>query len=405
VGFRLTTIQTHLCWLVSVSIITTLVMLAMSPAAVTAQDATPSTPDTILPVEGVNESSEVPGDETFTDVGTAPNTESVEPEAPDASSLDGTGSEIGSPGTAAIEPREDETGATDPVPDTSKAPVSGNSESAQVPATLVNTDAIAMADGVTEWILAPGVRQSLSLHYDVTTPRAATTIHARLVDEAGNSPAGWLLGSGDSDDIQITDTMALLPGSSFNALLSVTAPDTSEALPSVSLLVWSETTSDRGPEPGIDRQVLATFMVAVAEEPASSPAAPMVAEPELTVAPLDFGVLTWNGESWGSTQAATTVTIARSGDTGPVGYDIQVEMIGDVPGFRPMLTGVSTSDDNITLLATSGDPNTGPLSVAHVAADFTGTTDLLLTFTSTPTNDAPPGTQHLEMKVTSMPAP
>jgi|GEM_PF-5633635 len=268
-----------------------------------------------------------------------------------------------------------------------------------------NTDTLSLNGTASAISLQSGASQSVSLLYLVTTPRNSTTIHALLIDDTGETPKGWSLDPDGAGETLTIDTTALLPGASFTTLFIVTAPTTPEETSAVSLMVWSETASDRGLEPGIGRQMLTYFTNPVSIQPASTPVTRTAVEPELTATPLDFGVMTWNGESWGSAKATTKVAITSQGEADLTAYDIQVELVGDVPGFRPLLTGVSASDDNVTLLATSGDPNVGPLSVARLSTDFNGTADLLLTFTLTPIDAAPFGTQHLIMSVTTMPAP
>lgn len=372
-------------------------LVLLTPFHGVAQEATPPVPEPTslmgVPAEPIDTQTE----SASTDVGTDPHLDPPGPEPTEPLALaddDVTAANTDEAEPATTDPEVLETAPLESDPGGAGTPAPQNGANVQESVVWVNTDTITLPEGVTNFTLAPGASKTVSFTYAVTTPRQGTSVQAELVDESGTTPDGWLLSPSGMSDVS-----ALEPGTTFTTTVSVTAPDVPEAAQTVSLLIRSETTSDRGLEPGIDRQLLVTVTVTITEQPFSSPVAPNVVEPELTVQPLDFGVLTWKGELWGSAQATTTVTITHQSETGPGAYDIQLELTGDIPGFRPTLMGVSSPDEDITLLVTSGDPNDGPLAVARIPAGFTGTAELVLTFTVTPNADVSVGSHHLEMKV------
>ena len=133
----------------------------------------------------------------------------------------------------------------------------------------------------------------------------------------------------------------------------------------------------------------------------ASPTSEAVA-PSVEIAPLDFGTLTWDGTSWGTAQASTTATISRDGCGDQGTFDVQIQVFSGTPGLRPTLTDASSSNAYITTVEVSGDPNSGPVTIARVPGGFSGTAQVQLDFVLTPDDDAPVGEQTMTIEVTTV---
>ena len=133
----------------------------------------------------------------------------------------------------------------------------------------------------------------------------------------------------------------------------------------------------------------------------ASPASEAVA-PSVEIAPLDFGTLTWDGASWGTAQASTTATISRDGCGDQGTFDVQIQVFSGTPGLRPTLTDISSSNADISAVEVSGDPNSGPVTIARVPGGFSGTAQVQLDFVLTPDDDAPVGEQTMTIEVTTV---
>ena len=133
--------------------------------------------------------------------------------------------------------------------------------------------------------------------------------------------------------------------------------------------------------------------------------APEPVAPSVSIAPLDFGTLTWNGESWGTAEASTTLTISRDGCGDLGAYDIQIQMHGDTPGFNPVFIGGASANPDIEILETKSDLNAVPATVARATSSFTGTAEITLEFQLTPGSDVMVGPHQKEISVTMINAP
>lgn len=168
------------------------------------------------------------------------------------------------------------------------------------PAIAVSADSVQL-DGEPIQSIGAGDSIAISLIYNVTTPRASTTVHAALVDDAGDVVDGWTLETDATED-----TSALEPDTSFTTSFMVTAPEFVEIPHAVSFQLWSDVWTDAGFETGIEVQNVATI---TAEATPAHPAISCEAEGEgtytytCTVAPdradVTGGSLTISGsEGW-----------------------------------------------------------------------------------------------------------
>lgn len=129
---------------------------------------------------------------------------------------------------------------------------------------IINTDTVHL-DGESVRTVESGDQVTISLTYEVTTPRQGTAVYARLVDANGATPEGWTL-----ENPTPANHEALGPGSWFTTTWTVTSPAFVEAPHSVSLQFWSVATTADGEEAGVERQDVATIEVA------ATPAAPVI---------------------------------------------------------------------------------------------------------------------------------
>jgi len=126
--------------------------------------------------------------------------------------------------------------------------------------------------------------------------------------------------------------------------------------------------------------------------------------PAVGIAPLDFGTMRWDGSSWTSATASTTVEISQNDCGDPNAYDIRIEIVGSIPGFTPQLVGVSTSSE-VAVVGAYGDPNSSPLTIAHIDPDFTGSATIELIFQLNPGDELQAGTHFTQIVVTAIKSP
>jgi|GEM_PF-3823576 len=126
--------------------------------------------------------------------------------------------------------------------------------------------------------------------------------------------------------------------------------------------------------------------------------------PIVSIAPLDFGTMRWDGSSWTSANASTMVTISQHECGDPSAYDIRIEIVGSIPGFTPQLINVSTSSE-IAVAGAYGDPNSTPVTVAQIDPNFTGSATIELIFQLNPGDELQAGTHFTQIVVTAIQSP
>lgn len=175
---------------------------------------------------------------------------------------------------------------------------SASAADGESPVVWVNTDAITLVDGITEFTLDPGASQTIALRYAVTTPRTSTTIHAALIEASD----GWTLSTPnlvDDDPSPLaaswTERSTVNSETAFLLPLVLTAPATVSNTHTVSLRVWSTVTGTNGEEVGVAQSgspILTATAVAptpiLAYSPSATPACTTVDDVPNEIAHGDF---------------------------------------------------------------------------------------------------------------------
>lgn len=127
--------------------------------------------------------------------------------------------------------------------------------------------------------------------------------------------------------------------------------------------------------------------------------------PSVSMQALDFGVLRWDGSSWGSSEADSTVVVSREGCGDLGAFDVYLEVVEAAPGLEPVLISARTSGTGIVPGTSASSLSNGPVPIAHATSDFTGVGEIVLGFYLEPGLDAQVGTHQIEIRVTTTRAP
>jgi hypothetical protein len=140
-----------------------------------------------------------------------------------------------------------------PTPTATPAPPAPTLEPTITPPLMPNTDSLVPVTVAQSVSLAPGGTHIFAFTYLVTTPRTGTSLHVELRHADGMPATGWLIdaqagnSAGSSGGaIDLADTTAVMPASTFGITLAITAPGQTEAQNIVSLHIRSTVTTERG---------------------------------------------------------------------------------------------------------------------------------------------------------------
>ena len=121
---------------------------------------------------------------------------------------------------------------------------------------------------------------------------------------------------------------------------------------------------------------------------------PNLAAPEVSMSAVDFGTLKWDGKSWGSARATSTITVTNPDPCGiSQAHSIDLHISADEPGMQPSLVSVEAGRD---ITVTEG----GGTSIATIPAGFSGSTTIEVEFELAPTVDTPVGDHTFGFEVT-----
>lgn len=125
----------------------------------------------------------------------------------------------------------------------------------------------------------------------------------------------------------------------------------------------------------------------------------------ISMQPVDFGSLQWDGKSWGTAYATTTVTVSNESPC-PTSQShlIQVEVIASNPGMTPVISSVSMPGSVLTAVAKS-DEKAATVGVASVPAGFEGTAEVRIDLVLTPAPEVDPGSHTFNFQAAVVPAP
>jgi hypothetical protein len=364
----------------------------------------------------------------------------------------------------------------------------------------VNTDT-ALVEGAPVATLGSAEQAIMTVVYNVTTYRTGTALRAYIADESGNVAEGWTVTAVATGTESVTDSGALVPGSTFRQAFTVTSPAYVHADQAVTLRLSSTATNPLGVTPVLDGHIIATFdadatpaaptlacdtvdsqinckldadrsdvtsatisisapagwsfvvngqsvtsdasltlgadgtvpesftitpsydggcpdadaslaasmrmpisyanVDAVSLETALELPAPVFSPmpPLVSIDPVQFGEIRWNGDAWETVNASTIATIRQEGCGIAGAYDVQVQVLGAAPGVQPVIVGTSSGYEGISGSASPVDPNGAPVTVAHIESGFSGTGTLTIHFALSPTSDAVPGTHTMTIGI------
>lgn len=126
---------------------------------------------------------------------------------------------------------------------------------------------------------------------------------------------------------------------------------------------------------------------------------PNTETPVASMTPVDFGSLEWDGESWGTATATSTITVTNNEPCATSQANtIQLQINASDPGMTPMLVSVDTDQSGFTAIEGDG-------TIARIPAGFSGSATLNVEFELTPPNDVFEGdyTFGFEVTVTAVP--
>ena len=121
--------------------------------------------------------------------------------------------------------------------------------------------------------------------------------------------------------------------------------------------------------------------------------------PSVTLSgPIDFGPLTWDGTSYGSSIRSVTATINREGACGGE-YNINLSVESVSAGIDPRLTGAEKEGNGLSLVSQASDSTAAPVTVARIDPTFTGQGTVDIELTLEPGSEADPGTHNMTIHV------
>lgn len=125
----------------------------------------------------------------------------------------------------------------------------------------------------------------------------------------------------------------------------------------------------------------------------------------ISMQPVDFGSLQWDGKSWGTAYATSTVTVSNESPCSTSqSHLIKVEVNASNPGMTPVISSVSMPGSVLTAVAKS-DEKAATVGVASVPAGFEGTAEVRVEFVLTPAPDVDPGSHTFNFQAAVVPAP
>ncbi len=132
-------------------------------------------------------------------------------------------------------------------------------------------------------------------------------------------------------------------------------------------------------------------------------AAPNLNAPEVTMQPVVFDPLAWDGTSWGTSHGSSAITIANDGCPTSVAHSVVVSVSSSNPAMVPVVSTASVADGN--LVAGVGDGGELGTNVAYVPAGYQGTGTILVQFALSPPADMDAGGYSFTFNVATAVAP
>lgn len=128
--------------------------------------------------------------------------------------------------------------------------------------------------------------------------------------------------------------------------------------------------------------------------------APNFIPPEVSMSAVDFGTLTWDGESWGSARATSTITVTNHHPCATSqAHTIDLHISATEGDLVPILVAVDIPGSELNAIEHGGT------SSVMIPAGFTGSATIQVEFQLTPTVESPAGSYRFGFEINISPVP
>lgn len=130
---------------------------------------------------------------------------------------------------------------------------------------------------------------------------------------------------------------------------------------------------------------------------------PNAESPSVSMTPVDFGSLKWQGDSWGTAYGTGIVTVTNDSPCAiSQAQLVQIEVTANSPGLQPVIIAVNGDGDALLPLPAG---NASHATIAEVPVGFDGSAQIEVVFELTPAEDVDAGEHRFGFEVTVTAAP